>query len=318
STECSGVQLLNLPDNLNGKPSLTDKQTLELSKIGIKIEEIFRGNPQDIEWAIGQNGEIFILQTRPITSKGTSMSSKIPIYSRGYSDDYWNDDTTPLFFDLLGSQITKVVNIELNSIMGYKRINDQLIKLHKGHVYFNLDVLKRKVEYEIPTFIRNEDVLNYFPNGHSPYGKETMKKLPFRLIKRLISELRIRFYDPDGRMSKTAEKYEEWTHNVFEPYCKEFDLRLRDLGGDLKALFKLAEDFDKKMISHFRLIRYGIPVHNIGMNLMTQYLLTRFFGKEEAQRIFPILISGLNHKLTETNDRIHELGLIWDSKTNTN
>ena len=313
STERSGVQILNLPDELNGKPSLADKQILKLSKIGSEIENIFGRKPQDIEWAIDKNGEIFILQTRPITSKGSSISSDLPIYSRGYSDDYWNDDTTPLFFDLLGSQITKVVNIELNSIMGYQRIDDRLIKLYKGHVYFNLDVLKRKVEYEIPTFIRNEDVLNYFPNGHGPYGKETVKKLPFRLLKRLLSELRIRFHDPDGRMSNTADKYEEWTNNVFEPYCKEFDMRLRDLGSDLKALFRLAEDFDMIMVSHFRLIRYGIPVHNIGMNLMTQYLLRRFFGKEEAQRIFPILISGLNHKLTETNDRIYELGLIIQS-----
>lgn len=315
ATKGSGVEVLELPDNLNEKPSLSDKQILELSRIGIEIEDIFDSKPQDIEWAIDKNNDINILQTRPITSKPSSKISDIPIYSRGYADDYWNDDTTPLFFDLLGSQITKVVNVELNSIMGYKRIDNKLIKLYKGHVYFNLDVLKRKVEYEIPSFIRNDDVLNYFPEGQGLFGKDTIKKLPFRLFKRLISELRIRFHDPDGAMSKTAQKYEEWTKKVFEPYCKEFDMELTNIqdSGNLKSLFKLAEQLDKVMISHFRLIRYGIPVHNIGMNLMTQYLLTRFFGKEEAQKIFPILISGLDHKLTETNHRIHQLASIVQS-----
>ncbi len=305
----SGVEIFDLPDQLNNKPSLNDSQILELSRIGIQIENIFDGNPQDIEWAIDKADNIYILQTRPITAKSSTEISDFPIYSRGYSDDYWNDNTTPLFFDLLGAQITKVVNIELNSIMGYKRVDQRLIKLYKGHVYFNLDVLKRKVEYEIPTFVRNEDVLNYFPEGQGPYGKETIRKLPFRLFKRLISELRVRFHDPDGRMSKTAEKYDQWTYEVFEPYLKKFDLKVKDseISDDLEALYSLAEELDTIMISHFRLIRYGIPVHNIGMNLMTQYLLTRFLGEEEAQGFYPILISGLDHKLSETNERIHQL-----------
>jgi pyruvate,water dikinase len=308
----SGIEQFNLPDHLNEKPSLSDKHIYELSKIGIAIEKLFRKKPQDIEWAIDKNNKIHILQSRPITSKTPFELEKTTLYSRGYSDDYWNDDTTPLFFDLLGDQITKVVNIELNSIMGYKRIDDKLLKLFKGHVYFNLDVIKRKVEYEIPTFIRNEDVLNYFPKGYGPYGKETIKSLPFRLLRRLFSEIRIRFYDPDGSMSKTAVKYEEWTNKIFEPYCREFDLKLENLkkSDNLKSLFNLAIELDQIMVSHFRLIRYGIPVHNIGMNLMTKYLLTRFIGKEESQNIFPILISGLDHKLTETNDRIHELASI--------
>ena len=74
-----------------------------------------------------------------------------------------------------------------------------------------------------------------------------------------------------------------------------------------KSLLQLANELDEVMISHFRLVRYGIPVHNIGMNLMTQYLLTRFLGKEECNKFFPILISGLEHKLTLTNEKIHQL-----------
>ena len=107
------------------------------------------------------------------------------IWTRGYADDYWNDPVSPLFFELLGDHLTKTVNVELNKIMGYSELissrTEKLLRLHKAHAYFNLEVLKRKVENEIPGFLRNEDILNYFPEGGGPYGKETIKGLPFRL-----------------------------------------------------------------------------------------------------------------------------------------
>ncbi len=43
------------------------------------------------------------------------------------------------------------------------------------------------------------------------------------------------------------------------------------------------------------------------MNLLVQYLLTRFLSKRECLRYYPILVSGLKHKLTETNERINYL-----------
>ena len=97
---------------------------------------------------------------------------------------------TPLYFELLGDHLTQYVNVELNEIMGYKSLDSpktrQLLKLHKAHAYFNLEVLKRKVENEIPPFLRNDDVLNYFPEGCGPYGKETMRRLRFNTLGRVL------------------------------------------------------------------------------------------------------------------------------------
>lgn len=47
-------------------PALTDIQVLTLAEMGKRIESLY-GFPQDIEWAI-QNDQVFILQSRPITS----------------------------------------------------------------------------------------------------------------------------------------------------------------------------------------------------------------------------------------------------------
>ncbi len=307
----SGTMLTELTENENKCSSLTNQQIIRLSQISSQIERIFKA-PQDIEWAIDQDDKIYILQSRPITSLESIKHEDDVYWTRGYSDDYWNDCCTPLFFDLLGDPLTNIVSVELNNIMGYKDIDTNLLKLYHGHVYFNLNVLRNRVKYEIPKIFRNEDLLNYFPEGSGHYGKETMKNLPFRIFRRIFSEVRIMIFDPNGSMSKTAPTYYEWSKTEFEPFCKEFDLRLERLSknGDLLGLADLAYKLDRVMVSHYRLIRYGLAVHNIGMNLMLQYLLTKFLGKEDSLHYYPILISGLEHKLTETNDDLRYLASI--------
>ena len=50
--------------------SIDDKQALDLSEIATKIEEHY-ATPQDIEWAIAEDGSIYILQCRPLKQMET-------------------------------------------------------------------------------------------------------------------------------------------------------------------------------------------------------------------------------------------------------
>jgi phosphohistidine swiveling domain-containing protein len=234
------------------------------------------------------------------------------VWTRGYSDDYWNDPVTPLFFELLGDQLAQIVNVELNGIMGYSKNSqktDQLLLLHRNHVYFNLEVLKRKVENEIPPMIRNNDVLNYFEDGDGPYGKETMRKQPFRLPKRAMAEIRVMLFDKNGSITKTASAYKKWSETQFSSFKTKFNQKYPILAQsrDINGLLKLAADLDKVMIGHFRLVRYGIPVHNIGMNLIAQYILSKFIGQVEATESYLVLLDGLEHKTKQTNDELFNL-----------
>ncbi len=305
-----GVEYVDIDQDQGSRPSLTDEQALKLAELGDRIQ-VTMGTPQDVEWAIGGEDKIFILQSRPITTLRTETKDET-VWTRGYSDDYWNDPVTPLFFELLGDHLTKYVNVELNEIMGYKSLESektrQLLRLHKAHVYFNLEVLKRKVENEIPPFLRNDDVLNYFPEGSGPYGKETMKKLGFNTLGRVWAEIRVTLKDPNGKGSRTASAYDEWANEVFDPFCSAFDSKLGALeAAPITDYTKLADEVDEIMIGHYRLVRYGIPVHNIGMNLLTQYLLARFLVAEEGRRVYPILVSGLKHRTSQTNEGIDRL-----------
>lgn len=58
-----------VPTELQEKQKLTDEQITALAKLAIQIEEHY-GKPQDTEWGIN-NGEIFMLQSRPVTTLNT-------------------------------------------------------------------------------------------------------------------------------------------------------------------------------------------------------------------------------------------------------
>ena len=61
------VKNIKIPTADQLKPSLNDKQVLELAKWGMKIEEHYK-KPMDIEFAVdGRNNELFIIQARPET-----------------------------------------------------------------------------------------------------------------------------------------------------------------------------------------------------------------------------------------------------------
>ncbi len=61
-----GTRQVTLDVDRRKQAALTDDQILKLAELGTKIESHY-GSPQDIEWAIADD-EIYLLQTRPITS----------------------------------------------------------------------------------------------------------------------------------------------------------------------------------------------------------------------------------------------------------
>ncbi|MBN2418941.1 MAG: pyruvate, water dikinase [Deltaproteobacteria bacterium] len=60
-----GVCRMDITGDMNGLPSLSDEQAVEIAKAALDLER-FYGGPQDIEWAIKPDGTIVILQCRPL------------------------------------------------------------------------------------------------------------------------------------------------------------------------------------------------------------------------------------------------------------
>lgn len=64
--DTGGILDQTVPDDQQNVPCLSDGALAELAAIGKRIEKHY-GSPQDIEWAMEENGNIFLLQSRPET-----------------------------------------------------------------------------------------------------------------------------------------------------------------------------------------------------------------------------------------------------------
>jgi len=64
-----GVCRLDLTGDVGGLASLTDDQALVLARLGVRLEAYYQ-TPQDIEWAIDEDGNITVLQCRPMQQRG--------------------------------------------------------------------------------------------------------------------------------------------------------------------------------------------------------------------------------------------------------
>jgi pyruvate,water dikinase len=61
-----GIHEVVNEDVIASQPCLTDEQLMALREVGRKVERHY-GKPQDIEWALDEQGALFLLQSRPET-----------------------------------------------------------------------------------------------------------------------------------------------------------------------------------------------------------------------------------------------------------
>jgi pyruvate,water dikinase len=67
--EGGGCEFRPVRQDRQAKPCLGDQETRRIAETGLMIERYFR-KPQDIEWAVDQDDNLFILQARPLNVKG--------------------------------------------------------------------------------------------------------------------------------------------------------------------------------------------------------------------------------------------------------
>ncbi len=65
-SEQGGIHEIANEAAIANQPCLTDEQLMTLREVGRRIERHY-GKPQDIEWALDQEGDVFLLQSRPET-----------------------------------------------------------------------------------------------------------------------------------------------------------------------------------------------------------------------------------------------------------
>jgi pyruvate,water dikinase len=79
-----GLREIPVPPENQDKPCLTPEQVKTLADYGVKLESHYRG-PQDVEWALDQEGRLLVLQSRPLRLQAPSEAdlAAIPL-AAGY------------------------------------------------------------------------------------------------------------------------------------------------------------------------------------------------------------------------------------------
>ena len=292
-------QLMDIPKD-KAEARCADDAILKLiAEQGLALEKHF-GHPQDIEWGV-EDGKVYILQSRNITTLPDSSEKDDILWSRGYGDEYWADATTPMFYTVMGRMLTDYVNHEGAHMMGYKDLESgPLTKLHKSRVYFSATVLER-IFAHYPKFIRSRELLEYFPQKEqqriSEYGNDY-----FGTIK---SQICLLFRDRDGMIWKTDKVYRAWAERFLE-VCREFDsVDLKTISDD--ALADWYFRIQKESTKHYQLIRYGMVSHSIMTNLLVKNWSSKWL-KDDGTIYAGLMSAPEDNKTVETNKGFSDMG----------
>lgn len=150
-----------VPPEAQDQPSLTDGQVEQLARLGLRIERLFKV-PQDIEWALDERGQLFILQARPITAlleRAYARRASV-LWTRRFSGERWTEPATPLGWALIEPVLAHFIAFEEVSRKHLQ--GSPPVKLVEGHPYFNITIFRHLV-WKVAGFAPPQFILEFFP-----------------------------------------------------------------------------------------------------------------------------------------------------------
>jgi rifampicin phosphotransferase len=129
---------------------LDDKTAREIAAQGLRIAAAM-GSPQDIEWTIDAAGQIWIVQTRPITASAASHSaSPSVVWSNANVNENFPDPISPLLYSLASEgyyhyfrNLGYAFGLAPKTLASIEEPLRQIIGVHAGRMYYNLTSIHR-------------------------------------------------------------------------------------------------------------------------------------------------------------------------------
>jgi len=128
------------------RPVVDRRTLLRLCRMGLKVEGIC-GAPQDVEWAVDEQGDVFVLQSRPITRTATPRVRQDVLWTRRFIGERW-----PMPATTLGWSLMRPV---LEHFIAYPRTQQRYLgggpplKLVRGRPYVNVTAFRHLV-FKLP------------------------------------------------------------------------------------------------------------------------------------------------------------------------
>jgi pyruvate,water dikinase len=130
---------------LANRPCLDNEQVRAVTDLARRAAGHF-GRPQDIEWAM-ENGTLYLLQSRPITSLATlpDPDGSLNIWDNSNIAESYGGVTTPLTFSFarhiyeeVYRQFCRIMAVPEDAIAANEPIFPRMLGLVRGRVYYNL------------------------------------------------------------------------------------------------------------------------------------------------------------------------------------
>jgi len=137
---------------------LSEEDARRIGRIGLRSEAL-SAQPQDIEWAIDERGDVFVLQSRPITSALPERGEEV-LWTRRFFGERWTELATPMGWS--------VVQRALHDFVEYEKTSERYLggapptKLHRGRPYFNVTVF-RHLLFKLPGAPPPRFLLEFLP-----------------------------------------------------------------------------------------------------------------------------------------------------------
>jgi len=271
-----------VPEDKRGKQCLTDEHIKILAKYALTLENYY-GSPQDIEWAVGSDRKIYILQSRPLrivmnTTSGACLPTRFEGYNIlldkgviackgvGFGKAFiLKDDEELKEFPEGAVLIAKHTSPKFVTIMN----KASAIITDVGSATGHMASLSR--EYQIPTILDTEVSTSIIKHGQ----EITVDALNCNIYEGQVPEL-LEYArnkkEPfkETHLFKTLEKVLKWVvplnltdpeSETFKPeYCKTYhDITRFAHEASMKEMFNLGEDKDIEDTHTVDLLA-GIPV----------------------------------------------------------
>lgn len=195
-----GTEYVPVNDEMRKQPVLTSEHLKSLLRWAQQIEELY-GKPQDVEFAIGSKDQVYIVQSREITTlfpiEAFDYDGKLRAYfSAGTVLLGMKEPLTPLGFDMLSQMFPTILNVMTQQ---KKPLDNRFVKYAAGRLYVDMTYMlaSRFVSKQFGNAFSGNDlpfkgVMESLMKSH---GKQFKKqgirfKIPWGILKYAIKMMR--------------------------------------------------------------------------------------------------------------------------------
>lgn len=237
--------------------SLNAEELRGLYRLGQKIQEQYH-RPQDIEWAV-ENGQIYILQTRPVTSLDQDLIGYPNLWDNSNIIESYGGLTSPLSFSF-ALRNYKAVYVQFCEVLG---VPNDIIKDMDSYLSYMLGSLNGRVYYNLFNWYKLVGVLPGFKQNRE--FMETMMGVSEALNDEIADRIKPHpsWDTPAGRLRKMVTgfnfiKYHFTIQKVVDEFLETFHrdydrfraMPLKRMRGD--QLIRVYMEVERNMLGRWK------------------------------------------------------------------